>query len=167
VSAGAGRPGPSDRGARLLAAAGRIRAHLGAWPPGALTSPDPGTGERWDPGQLLAHVAEMLPYWTREAELVAATGDGVAFGRVASDADRVAAIERDRREDPLLLLGRMDEGLAGVLAFVGGLDQEALGRVGTHPTLGPMTVAAIVDRFVVDHLEEHADQIEAVAPPAS
>lgn len=156
---------PDRWAARLQAAAGRIRAHVAAMPPGVLTSPDPETGERWDPGQLLAHVVEMLPYWVREAEVVAAAGDGVAFGRVKTDPDRVAAIERDRREDPYRLLGRMDEGVAGVLAFVDGLDGAALARSGTHQTRGRMTVADIVDQFVVAHLEEHADQIEGVTPP--
>ncbi|HYT25434.1 MAG TPA: DinB family protein [Actinomycetota bacterium] len=158
-------PAPGDRAARLLAAAGRIRAHVADWPPGVLTTPDADTGERWDAGQLLAHVAEMLPYWTQEAELVAASGGGVAFGRVKTDPDRVAAIERDRREHLSLLLGRIDEGVAEVLQLVDGLDGEALAREGTHQTLGRMTVAGIVDRFLVDHLEEHAEQIEGVVPP--
>lgn len=159
-------PASPDRwAARLQAAAGRIRAHVGALPPRALTSPDPDTGERWDAGQLLAHVAEMLSYWVREAELVVASGDGVPFGRVKTDPERVAAIERDRREDPVRLLGRMDEGVAAVLAFVGSLDPTALARVGTHQTLGRMTVADVVDRFVVAHLEEHAEQLEGFTPP--
>ncbi len=135
-------PAPGDRAARLLAAAGRIRAHVADWPPGVLTTPDADTGERWDAGQL-----------------------GVAFGRVKTDPDRVAAIERDRREHLSLLLGRIDEGVAEVLQLVDGLDGEALAREGTHQTLGRMTVAGIVDRFLVDHLEEHAEQIEGVVPP--
>jgi hypothetical protein len=81
-----------DLAARLLAAAGRVRANLGAWRPGALTEADPGTGERWEAGQVLAHVAEMLPYWVRQAETVANGTDGVPFGRVKTDPDRVAAI---------------------------------------------------------------------------
>jgi hypothetical protein len=154
-----------DRRERLLAAAGRIRAGAQGVPDDVLTDPDPDTGERWDRRQVLAHVTEMLPYWVREAELIAASGDGVPFGRVKTDPERVAAIERDRREDPLRLLGRMDEGVAAVLAFVGSLDDTALARVGTHQTLGRMTVADVVDRFVVAHLEEHAEQLEGVTPP--
>lgn len=160
-----GPAAPAGWAARLQAAAGRIRAHVDALPPGGLTSPDPETGERWDAGQLLAHVVEMLSYWVREAELVAASGNGVAFGRVRTDPDRVAAIERDRLEDPYRLLGRMDEGVAGVLAFVDGLDAPALDQAGTHQVRGQMTVAGIIDQFVVAHLEEHADQIEGAAPP--
>jgi DinB family protein len=152
-----------ERAARLQAAAGRIRASAVLLPDDALTDPDPESGERWDRGQVLAHVAEMLPYWARQAELVAA-GRQAEFGRVKGDPDRLAAIERDRREDPRRLLGRVDEGVATVLALLDRLDAQALGRSARHQTLGEMTVAEIVDRFLVAHLEEHADQLD---PPAS
>jgi hypothetical protein len=153
----AGTPGRRDR---LEAAAGRIRAAAPLLPDEALTDPDPDTGERWDRRQVLAHVAEMLPYWVEQVELVAA-GDQVPFGRARSNPERIAAIERDRREDPSRLLDRVDEGLGVVLALLDRLDDDALARSGRHQVLGEMTVAAIVDRFLVDHLEEHADQLEA------
>jgi hypothetical protein len=146
-----------DRAERLLAAAGRIRASAVALPDDALTDPDPDSGERWDRGQVLAHVAEMLPYWAQQAELVAAGQD--QFGRVRSDPGRVEAIERDRRGDPERLLGRIDEGVATVLALLERLDTQAMARTGHHQTLGEMTVAEIIDRFAVAHLEEHADQL--------
>jgi hypothetical protein len=149
----------AERDRRLQAAAGRIRASAVVLPDDALTDPDPDSGERWDRGQVLAHVAEMLPYWAQQAELVA-SGRQTEFGRVKIDPDRVGAIERDRREDPARLLGRVDEGVAVVLALVDRLDDQQLARVGHHQTLGDMTVAEIVDRFAVAHLEEHADQLD-------
>jgi DinB superfamily len=152
-----------NREERLLAAAGRIRASAVVLPDDALTDPDPDSGERWDRGQVLAHVAEMLPYWAQQAELVAA-GRQTEFGRVRSDPDRVAAIERDRRDDPARLLARVDEGVAAVLALLERLDDQALAATGHHQTLGDMTVGELVDRFLVDHLEEHADQLD---PPPS
>jgi DinB superfamily len=158
TSGSAAAPG-RDLAARLHAAAGRIRANLGAWRPGTYTEADPATGERWEAGQVLAHVAEMLPYWVRQAETVAVGADGDPFGRVKTDPDRVAAIERDRRGDLLILLGRMDQGVAGALALLDRLDAAALARTGTHPTLGRMTVAQIIEEFLVRHLEEHADQL--------
>ena len=52
--------------------------------------------------ELLAHVAEMLPYWLGEAERILAGGpDPVRFGRVAEDKLRVLTIERDRTLRPL------------------------------------------------------------------
>ena len=149
-----------DRVERLRAAAGRIRAGAAARPEDALTGPDPDSGERWDRGQVLAHVAEMLPYWVEQAEAVAA-GQRSTFGRVRSDPGRVGAIERDRREDPRRLLDRIDQGVEGVAALLGRLDDRSMARRARHQTLGEMTVAEIIDRFLVDHLEEHADQLEA------
>jgi hypothetical protein len=148
-----------DRAERLRAAAGRIRASALVRPDDALTDPDPDTGERWDRGQVLAHVAEMLPYWAQQAELIA-TGEQREFGRVRTDPGRVGAIERDRREDPQRLLDRVDEGVAVVIALLDRLDEQAMASPGHHQTLGDMTVAEILDRFAVAHLEEHADQLD-------
>ena len=89
-----------------------------------------------------------------------ASGEQLAFGRLKSSPDRIAAIERDRREDPGRLLGRVDEGVSVVLALLDRLDAQALARTGHHQTLGEMTVAEIIDRFAVTHLEEHADQLD-------
>ena len=159
-----GAPVDRDRATRLLAAAGRIRASAVLLSGDDLTDPDAESGERWDRGQALAHVAEMLPYWAQQAELVAA-GRQTEFGRVKSDPDRVAAIERDRREDPARLLARVDEGVAVVLALLERLDDRALAATGHHQTLGDMTVGQLIDRFLVAHLEEHADQLEARSGP--
>ena len=149
----------AERARRLQAAAGRVRASAVLLPDDALTDPDPDSGERWDRGQVLAHVAEMLPYWAQQAELVAG-GHQTEFGRVSSDPDRIAAIERDRAEDPQRLLGRVDEGVAVVLGLLDRLDDQTLARTGRHQTLGEMPVGEIVDRFMVAHLEEHADQLD-------
>jgi hypothetical protein len=149
---------PQRRAERLLAAAGRIRASASALPDGALTEPDPESGERWDRGQVLAHVAEMLPYWAEQAELIVA-GRQTEFGRVKSDPGRIGAIERDRREHPARLLARVEEGVAVVLALLERLDDRAMAATGHHQTLGDMTVAELIDRFLVSHLEEHADQL--------
>jgi hypothetical protein len=158
------RSGRDPRAERLRAAAGRIRASALVRPDDALTEPDPESGERWDRGQVLAHVAEMLPYWTRQAELVAA-GEQTTFGRTKGDPGRIAAIERDRREDAGRLLDRVDEGVGVVLALLDRLDEAALARTARHQTLGEMTVAEMLDRFAVAHLEEHADQLDRPAAP--
>jgi DinB superfamily len=154
---------PSDRSSRLRAAAERIRATVPEVPDDARTSADPETGERWDRGQVLAHLAEILPYWSEQVELVVERGGGVPFGRVKSNPERIAAIERDRRVDTAELLRRMDQGLEGVLALLDRLDDRALERTGTHERIGEMTAAAIIDRFLVEHLEEHAEQLEEEA----
>ena len=116
--------------------------------------------EEWTAAEVCGHVAEMLPYWAEQAELVAANGGGVPFGRVKSDPARIAAIERDRRDDPDALLDRIDQGVERVLALLDRLSPADLAQTGSHQTRGEMTVARIIDEFIVEHLEEHAEQIE-------
>ncbi|MGH7721969.1 MAG: DinB family protein [Candidatus Dormibacteria bacterium] len=131
-------------------------------PPGVLTSPDPPSGERWEAGQVRAHLAEFVPYWLGELALVVERGmaEPAPFGRTKSDPARIAAIERDRRADRLALWTRIAADIAGLRAFLLGLDAGAWEARGRHPTLGEMDLTRIVDEFLVGHLEQHALQLE-------
>jgi hypothetical protein len=51
--------------ARLRSAAARVRTRAEAFGE-RQTAADPPTGERWDRGQVLSHIAEFLPYWIEE-----------------------------------------------------------------------------------------------------
>jgi hypothetical protein len=154
--------------ARLDDVEGRLD-RLVATPTPGLTEPEESTGERWEAGLVWAHIAEFVPYWLGEMERVVGGGkrpgapDAVPYGRLKSDPGRVAAIERDRGEQPAALLRRATEGLARVRAFVRALPPEAWAAVGRHPTRGEQTVAAILEDSVVSHLEEHADQLDGLA----
>jgi alkanesulfonate monooxygenase SsuD/methylene tetrahydromethanopterin reductase-like flavin-dependent oxidoreductase (luciferase family) len=57
--------------------------------------------------------------------------------------------------------------LAGALMFLrrylARLSEEQWSKRGLHERRGEMTAAEILDRFVVSHLEEHADQLEKLA----
>ena len=66
-----------NTGTRLLARLDAVEARLSAAAsrepvPGALTGADPESGERWDRGQVWAHLSEFIPYW------IAAGGTGAA-----------------------------------------------------------------------------------------
>jgi hypothetical protein len=148
--------------ARMAEAERRLSEHADAPVPNGLTEPDPGTEERWEAGQVWAHIAEFPPYWLAEAQKVASlpTNEPVPFGRVKTDAARVDAIERERHTEPAALLERVRGSLAEVTDATRGFTPEEWGRRGLHPTRGEMTVQSIVRRFIVDHLEEHADQLD-------
>jgi hypothetical protein len=153
---------------RLDAVEARLDRLVATATPG-LTEPDEGTGERWEAGQVWAHIAEFVPYWLVELERVVAGGrapgaaDPVPYGRTKTDPGRIAAIERDRREDAHALLSRATEGIARVRAFVRELRPETWSVVGLHPTRGEVPVERIVEGSVVEHLEEHADQLDGLA----
>jgi len=95
--------------ARLADAERRLVEHADDPLPGGLTEPDPGAEERWEAGQVWAHLAEFPAYWLTQAERVIAqpTNAPIPFGRVKTDAARIAAIERDRHTDPAALLARV------------------------------------------------------------
>lgn len=114
----------------------------------------------WGPKEVLAHVAEMVPYWLGQIEAVlAAPADAVPFGRVATDPERIDRIGRDRMLPAVELFDRIDGALADAAALHGRLDAAARARRGTHSRLGEMTIDGIVERFIVGHLEEHVRQL--------
>jgi len=151
--------------ARLAQAERRLAEHAARPLPAGLGEPDPGSDERWEAGQVWAHLAEFPGYWLAQARRVASrpTNEPVPFGRVKTDAGRLEAIERDRHQDPQALLERVRSSLAEVTDAVRSFGDHEWTVRGQHPTRGEMTVHSIVEHFIVDHLEEHADQLDALA----
>jgi hypothetical protein len=122
----------------------------------------------WGPRELLAHVAEMLPFWLGELERVV-DGDGeapVPFGRVADDASRIGLIERDRSLPVRVLFARIDAGLGAWLERLPTLTATDAARIGLHPRLGEMPVGGIAERFVIGHGEEHVAQLDGILAAA-
>ena len=150
---------------RLADVERRLSDHVAGPVPSGLTEPDPGGEERWEAGQVWAHLAEFPAYWLGEVRQVIddRNPEPVPFGRVKTDAGRIAAIERDRHTDPQALLARVHSSLADVSDTLRGLPDGAWQRRGLHPTRGEMSVTEIVERMLVGHLEEHADQLDLLA----
>jgi hypothetical protein len=115
----------------------------------------------WGPPEVLAHLAEMIGYWTSELGRVAAGDDGpVPFGRTATDTDRLAAIEFDRSLPPAELFALIATKTDGFLEAWRSWTPAQRERLGLHPRLGEVTVAVSADRFVASHLVDHANQLE-------
>jgi hypothetical protein len=128
------------------------------------TDPDPESDERWDAGQVWAHVAEFIPYWIAQAErvLAAASADPVPFGRTRTSPDRITAIERDRHRGATALWHDVREDLNDLRAFLASVSDRGWQVRGLHPTLGVMSISQIVDQMLIGHLEEHATQLEGL-----
>ena len=154
-----------DRLASAAAGMERLRDRVVAGEPWPL-SDDYGTEPEssWGPPEVLAHVAEMLGYWLGEIETIVAApaGEVPAFGRVATDANRLARIGDDRRLPLNELFDRVAGGASTAGRRLAELTPAEVGRSGVHPRLGEMTVQGIVERFVVGHLEEHVRQLDEV-----
>lgn len=118
----------------------------------------------WGPSEVLAHVAEMIPYWHVELARVAAgapDGSPVPFGRVATDTTRIGTLERLRVRPPAELYDRIDEATEAFLAAWATWTEAERSRLGLHPARGELTVEAGIARIIVGHLGEHVDQLEA------
>lgn len=150
--------------ARLTESERRLAEHASQPLPAGLSDPDPGAEERWEAGQIWAHLAEFPAYWLGQAQRVIAqpTHSPVPFGRVKTDAGRLGAIERDRHTDPRALLDRVRSSLAEVTDAVRSWDENTWRLRGIHPTRGEMSVEQIVETFIANHLEEHADQLDSL-----
>lgn len=155
--------------ARLKRAAQRLEVHASYPVPAGTTDPDPDGVERWEAGQVWAHLAEFPAYWLDQARGVLASGGSapVPFGRTKTDPARLLAIERERRTAPIELFERARAGIDDAAEVLRALPDTAWGRLGEHPTLGPMSVEQIMERFLVSHLEEHADQLDLLAERAA
>jgi hypothetical protein len=123
---------------------------------------------RWGPPEVLAHLAEMASFWLGEIERVlAGSPDPVPFGRVATDDLRLGIIERDRSLPPRELYDRTLSELGRLERRLPTLSPADLARVGLHPRLGELTVAAMTDRFIVSHLADHVVQLRDVLGESS
>ena len=136
----------------------------------------PGPESSWGPREVLAHVAEMLPYWLGEIELIVDAGVDAAamaagrvppgFGRLEDDPIRVQIIGRDRAFPGRELLGRVEaEGRRAASRFRALADAEA-GRIGRHVTRGNLTIPEIAERLIVGHIECHVTQLRDIVASA-
>jgi hypothetical protein len=151
--------------ARVDAVRARLREHGQRSPSPGLTAPDHPTGERWDWGQVWAHLAEFIPYWMHQVRLALGAEEHPprAFGRVKSDPQRVGAIERDRHRQAAELMDRLESQLVELDRMIESLSPKDWARRVSHSTLGEMDLREAVDEFLVGHLEQHADQLDELA----
>jgi hypothetical protein len=128
----------------------------------------PGPESSWGPREVLAHVAEMVPYWMGEMELILDAGGGETpgFGRTEGDDLRVGIIGRDREFPARELLGRIEAESKRVARRLRSLSDEDATSLGRHATRGDLSIRDIAERFVVSHIEGHVTQLrEAIAAP--
>jgi hypothetical protein len=150
---------------RLSALRQRLAGLAARQQPPGLTEPDEGGTERWEAAQVWAHLAEFVAYWHAQLASVIDSYDGepVPFGRTKADAARIEAIEVGRHLLVGDLAAKVDADIAALSAYLATLDTSAWAAHGLHPRRGVMGARAIVDEFVVDHLDEHARQLEDLA----
>jgi hypothetical protein len=156
-----------ERLGRARVAIDALRPRIVAGEPWPLAA-DFGAGPEasWGPREVLAHTAEMLPYWLGELERVAeaarTTDDPLPFGRTAGDSMRLGILERDRTLPLRELFDRIDAGIGRWEARQVTLTLAEGTARGLHVRDGDVPATWIRDRFVVRHLEEHVIQLEEI-----
>ncbi len=140
----------------------RLVEHAAGPAPEGLTDPDKGSTERWEAAQVWGHMAEFVGFWQAELEKVVDNYDGapVPFGRTKEDAARIEGIETGRSVPIGELMKQVHGGIEVTRRYLPTLSAEQWSAIGLHPTRGEMTIPKIVERFTIDHLEEHADQLD-------
>jgi hypothetical protein len=120
----------------------------------------------WSAMQTLGHMAEMIPYWLHHCRtLIAATGGPPAFGRTAGSPERLAGVAHGGAADPDALLGQLQNEVRSGASAIRKLSAAERGKRGLHNSRGEMTVAEVIESFVVGHAEEHLGQVQAALRP--
>ncbi len=142
----------------------RLTEHAEGPTPTELTDPDEGGTERWEAAQVWAHMAEFVGYWQAQLEKVIDHYDGtpVPFGRTKEDAGRIQGIEDGRHAPIADLMGQVHDEIEVVRRYLPTLTTQQWQSVGLHPRRGEMAPAQMVEVFMLDHLEEHADQLDGL-----
>ena len=133
------------------------------WPLSAAYGTEPEAD--WGPREVLAHVNEMLPYWTAQLDgrPRRRPGTPAPFGRIATDPDRLAPDRRRTASRPRAGCStRSTPGSSPPEGSRPGCPPADLERRGLHPTRGELTIGASIDRFLVTHLEEHVAQLREI-----
>lgn len=123
----------------------------------------PGENE-WSATQILGHMVEMIPYWLDHCRrLIAATGDPPTFGRTLGSPERLAGVEQGAKGNPEDLARMLHEQVLEAARAIREMSAGERSKKGMHVRDGEMTVAEVIERFIVDHAEEHLAQVRAAA----
>jgi fumarylpyruvate hydrolase len=145
-------------GARLRAAADSLLAEVEPLPPDLVTWQP--AADVWSVMDVLCHVHEFIPYWTRQTLNVIAE-PREAWGRTLTDADRLGAVTNTSARR----LGDVVQGIRAAAAD----SAETLSRLSDsdleieapsrNPRWGVRPAHLIVDEMLVGHVEKHVGQI--------
>lgn len=139
---------------------GELRAALAEIPPAALYT-QPASGG-WTLMEDLAHVAEMLGYWSGEIDRFQRQ-PGASFGRIASNPERIHYIESHAHDSLEQIIVLLDQGQAAALALLQRLQPADLEITGQHVKFGEQTVRHAIQEWLIDHLDEHVKQLKEIA----
>lgn len=114
--------------------------------------------DEWTVVQLLAHIAEILSFWTAKAvEITRENDPNITRSDVENDV-RLAAVEGQAQDSMADLIQRAAEANSRAIGIVGNINPRDLGRPGHRGENNPITVKGVIE-YLIHHIEEHANQI--------
>lgn len=156
-----------DQAQRLEAALAEIEAVFNRPGMAERLRQAPGADE-WNVLEVLGHTNEMIPYWLGHCRrLVEATGEPPAFGRTLDSPERLEAVERASAGQLDDLMSTLRDEIGKGAAAIRGMSKADRHRAGIHNRRGHITVAEVIESFVVSHAEEHVAQIQAALGAAN
>ncbi len=120
----------------------------------------PAGDNEWSAMQILGHMVEMIPYWLRQCQaLIAATGNPPQFGRTLDAPERLEGVERGATRNPDELMRLLKQEITIATETVRAMSPVERDKKGIHIRRGEMTIADILETFVVSHAEDHLAQV--------
>jgi hypothetical protein len=111
--------------------------------------------------QALGHMTEMIPYWLNHCRgLIASTGEPPTFGRTAGSPERLAGVAHGATAEPDELLGKLQDEVRSAASTIRKQSMAERGKRGIHAGRGEVTVAEVIESFIVGHAEEHLTQVQ-------
>lgn len=153
-----------DLRARFLAALARFQA-MPTGDPERFGPPDPATGEAWNRGNILGHMADILAFWSDQ--LQGALDGATWIGRGTEGyAARRAALVRGTETDEAVMRNHVAKGADKVLALLDRVRPEDLDRTIEHRRAvetKSKSIARLLDEMLVAHFEAHVRQLAEIS----
>jgi uncharacterized damage-inducible protein DinB len=113
--------------------------------------------------QTLGHMTEMIPYWLNHCRtLIAVMATAPKFGRTPGSPERLAGVAHGASADPDGLLRQLHEEIREAASVIRQLSAAERVKRGISTERGEMTVAQVIELFIVGHAEEHLAQVQAL-----
>lgn len=149
---------------RLLAARAEFR-QIPVSDPERLGEPDPATGERWNRGNVLGHMSNILPFWS--GQISAALEGATWIGRGEGGYERRRqAIDSGREVPEEVLRSDVEKGLDQVLELLDRIRPEDLDLEFEHRRATETkrkSVRVLLDELLVKHFEDHVRQLSEIS----
>lgn len=116
--------------------------------------------DEWSAGEIVGHMIELEPYWARAAASLAGQ-PGATIGRSSDSPIRLAGPASGDGLTPSDAVNRLTAAGNEAADILRGLSAMSAPIVGQQQDGSSVTVATIVDEFLLAHAREHADAVLA------